>query len=268
MADDANITPTIHEHPTVATMRLRAKCERAVERLLAVLDTLEADPDEEPSLGFSEPSRPDWAGGLDQRRIAEGSTDDREQGDDDEPNVGWESHGAQVSLGAGAHDAEPALGWSDNMDQTRHRRSTTEHEDEPALGFLERHSAASCDQNEHDLGYGRGDDREDEHDGREPDVEDEPSLGSVHAPDQRHWADHMDPACSTYIDREEQCEGGGGDDACEDEGAACEGEGDHDEREPEDHHGYGLEYADDGHNQLVIVSHYGPGVAVSPLGVS
>jgi hypothetical protein len=60
----------------------------------------------------------------------------------------------------------------------------------------------------------------------------EPSLASLGALsasfDQTRWA------VGLTADLEEQCEGGGGDDACDDEGAQCEGEGDHDEREPEE----------------------------------
>ncbi len=83
----------------------------------------------------------------------------------------------------------------------------------------------------------------------------EPGLSASEGVDQRGWV-HPQPAQLRHEDREEQCE---------DEGGTCEGEGDRDEREPEDFQGV-PEYADDGTNQLVIVSDYGPDGAISPLG--
>lgn len=78
---------TILEHPAVQRARLRAKCERAVDRLLAVLDLIDGDPDAEPSLGFSEPlPNPRAYGALDQSHIAEGATDDREDEHDGRPS--------------------------------------------------------------------------------------------------------------------------------------------------------------------------------------
>ena len=96
---------TILEHPTVQRARLRAKCERAVDRLLAVLDLIDGDPDAEPSLGFAEPRQnPHAYGALDQTHIAEGATDDREdEHDGREPD----------------EDAEDTLGRTEAIDQSR-----------------------------------------------------------------------------------------------------------------------------------------------------
>ncbi|MET0530755.1 MAG: hypothetical protein ABW003_20870, partial [Microvirga sp.] len=109
MADGA---PSI-EHPSVQIARLRQKAEQGLDRILAiaeeimaVLDDLGPDPDEEPSLGFLEPSGNSYAHGtLNQTHIAEGGTDDREA-EPDEHNLGWESHGVQVRLDAGSDDGE------------------------------------------------------------------------------------------------------------------------------------------------------------------
>lgn len=149
---------TILEHPTVQRARLRAKCERAVDRLLAVLDLIDGDPDAEPSLGFAEPRQnPHAYGALDQTHIAEGATDDREdEHDGREPD----------------EDAEDTLGRTEAIDQSRRQVGAD------------------------DL---------------------EPSLGSLHHTDQRAWGDHQDPRKWSTLDGEEQCE---------DEGAQCDDEGD------------------------------------------
>lgn len=159
-ADGSNtpaLAPELHEHPTVAAARLRKTCEAAVEKLLQILDELGGDPDLEPSLGAAERATfHKWT--FDQRQWADGNTDDREDArDDEEPNLGWESPGAQMRLDAGAHDWEPALGWPEHLDQTRDRRGRTEHEDEPSIG-----SSDHRDQRLWAQGYDRDDsERED-----------------------------------------------------------------------------------------------------------
>ena len=67
----------------------------------------------------------------------------------------------------------------------------------------------------------------------DPDLE--PALGANGLMDQTRWADGS-PALMAYADLEEQCEGGGGDDACEDEAGACEDEGADTDREPDHEH--------------------------------
>lgn len=115
---------TILEHPTVQRARLRAKCERAVDRLLAVLDAIDGDADLEPSLGSSEPGSPYSFSGLDQRHIAEGATDDREGPDDDlepsedpEDTLGRSENLDQRRVEFGQDDKEPSLGASAAVDQ-------------------------------------------------------------------------------------------------------------------------------------------------------
>lgn len=140
--------------------QVRAVLETALERLLSTaeavladLDALDADADLEPGLGSPEVRTNgmardwragDWApfNGVDQTRWAAGATDDREDDDEREPDVddehplGWESHGSQRTLEAGANDGEPSLGWPERMDQARDRRSHTDHDDEPTMGSL------------------------------------------------------------------------------------------------------------------------------------
>jgi hypothetical protein len=144
---------------------------------------------------------------------------------------------------------------------------------EPSLGLSEidnLHYGISLDQRH--LARGATDGREAEHDGREPDVEDEPSFGwtadesagtphrwssptdgeqslaASDAIDQRHWV-HPQSAELRCHDREEQCE---------DEGGACEDEGGQDDREPEGHGGGCIEYADGGHDQTRLDGHNVP----------
>jgi len=57
-------------------------------------------------------------------------------------------------------------------------------DDEPSLGA----PGAAFHPNQSHWSQGAGDDCEDEHDGREPDVDDEPSLGSSTLHIQTHWA--------------------------------------------------------------------------------
>lgn len=200
--------PELHEHPAVAAARLRQKCERAVDRLLQILDELGGDPDMEPSLGLPEPQlyRRD---GLDQTG-APGGTDDREDDpSDDEHPCGWEAPGSQMVLHGGSDHLEPSLGSlggccsADRYDQRRWAR-------------------------------GKGDDLEEEHDGTEPEEcfeevlgwsegeslsgklgyprdDNEPSLGSTNNMDQRLWAEHEDPKAWLPLDGELQCEDEGGD---------------------------------------------------------
>lgn len=98
-------------------------------------------------------------------------------------------------------------------------------ENEPSLGFLEPHLtgqehdwwfATYSNDVRQDVHQGDTDDREgDEHDGREPDVDDEPSLASGMEIDQTDWT-HYDTREST-VDMEEECD---------DEGVDCSGIGD------------------------------------------
>ena len=124
MADDATTTSKIHEHPSVEIARLRAKCERAVDKLLGILDALGPDADEEPSLGFSEPGSPHSWSGLDQMHIAEGATDGREDEhdgreppEDPEETLGRSENFDQRRVEFGQDDREPSLGSTSHLDQ-------------------------------------------------------------------------------------------------------------------------------------------------------
>ena len=102
---------------------------------------------------------------------AEGQVDDGPIDDD-------ELEGPEV-------DDEPSLGATEHINQNLAWRVTFEQaflpDGEPSLGSLDR-----IDQTK--WASGGTDDREDEHDGREPDVDDEPSLGSLDRKmDQTSW---------------------------------------------------------------------------------
>lgn len=78
----------------------REQIERHVDALIDLLDTLDADPDLEPSLGFTEnPYNPTQIG-TDYAANANAG-DDREEEDEREPS----------------EDGEPSLGWTDNPNQ-------------------------------------------------------------------------------------------------------------------------------------------------------
>jgi hypothetical protein len=176
MAADGSTTPTIPEHPSVQLARMRQKAEAGLDRILAiaeeilaVIDDLGPNPDEEPSLGFLESTggNPYAHGYGDQRHVFEGATDDREA-EPDEHNVGWESHGAQLRLDAGSDDLEPALGRTEALDQ-RPQRAGSGHEDEPTMGSLDRrdqtgwahnHDANDSEREEVSEDEGAQDDRE------------------------------------------------------------------------------------------------------------
>lgn len=171
----------VFEHPSVQRARLRAKCERAVDRLIAILDAIEGDADDEPSLGFSEARRNAYAlGALDQSHIAEGATDGRED----------EHDGREPT-----EDDEETLGRSENIDQSRREFSRADLE--PWLGAP--NMAASQDQRMwgaryEGYAYGGEADCEDEgaqcddegaEDDREPDEGGGLELGC-------HWQDEGD----------------------------------------------------------------------------
>jgi hypothetical protein len=91
---------------------LLAETERELARLLSILDWMDGDNDNEPSLG-APAFYPGWAEKYDQTTWAKGGRDDRETEDDAEPSLGaperhpsWGGHGldrtcAQVAWGAG-----------------------------------------------------------------------------------------------------------------------------------------------------------------------
>lgn len=91
MATHALNTPLVAEHPAVQRMRVRAKLERVINKLINVLDQIDGDPDledgadDEPSLGSVGGHVSDW-----------GRTDDLEFACEDE---GAEHDGREPEYG-------------------------------------------------------------------------------------------------------------------------------------------------------------------------
>jgi hypothetical protein len=116
MADGTQVL----EHPAVQAARLRAGCEKAVDRLLAMLDALGPDTDLEPSLGGLNATGPYG----DQRRWADGLGDDLEEEhdgceppEDPEDILGRSENIDQVRREYGQDDREPSLGSTNPLDQ-------------------------------------------------------------------------------------------------------------------------------------------------------
>jgi hypothetical protein len=144
----------------VAALYAQRRCaEEAAERLIALLDELDPDPDLEPSLGV----------------------------DPTNPSV------AAVDCEADPSDEEPSLGWTSSINQLAKHRSG-----KPA-----------------GLWGVPVEDGEQEHDGREPQGDEEPSLGSI----EQHfgmWEDRSSQltwGCSSTTDREPDGDEGDHDEA-------------------------------------------------------
>lgn len=111
------------QHPRavelVARRQLRRKVEAAVDRLLAILDDLDGDPEAEPWLGATEANviTPQWP---------RGSTDDREEDAGDAPEIEDEH--------ADHADLEPSLGAAENPhDQLRWAAGACDDSEEEGL---------------------------------------------------------------------------------------------------------------------------------------
>lgn len=78
----------------------RRQVEAQIDALIDLLDTLDTDPDLEPSLGWTQASG-HWLETPDQLLANENAGDDREEEDEREPH----------------EDSEPSLGWTDNLNQ-------------------------------------------------------------------------------------------------------------------------------------------------------
>jgi hypothetical protein len=158
----------------------------AVERLLAALDALDAPgEDMEPYLAGSPGDgclvdvEADHAGGI----------------ADDEPSLGApERHVPRKGQEAWADGCAPGP-WEVD-------REIDGDEAEPSLGSVERHPhpyycradiAGFGSNSQENWSFGARDDTEDEHDGCEPDRDEEPDLGSTTAMNQNHaWAGHRE----------------------------------------------------------------------------
>lgn len=131
----------------------RRDIERHVDALIDLLDTLDADPDLEPSLGWTSSMGHYLETPTDLIANANAG-DDRESDDSDyEPDT----------------DSEPSLGWRG------------------AGCFPESDNQAGVDFH---LNADHGGELEEDHDGREPDVDGEPSLGWTTHDDQSSAAFH------------------------------------------------------------------------------
>jgi hypothetical protein len=146
--------------PQAIDAKLRARIEAAVERMIAALDAIDAPGEDLEHEGNDEPS------------------------EDDEPSLGWTEQEARwnkhPSTDLFSLDGEIGLGapglWSPGSQEfseagfgCRDDREMQE-DNEPSLG-----SITAMDQS--NWAIGGTDEREDEHDGSEPDEDGEPTLG-------------------------------------------------------------------------------------------
>jgi hypothetical protein len=155
-----HLRPVIVRSPkeVAALGRLRRKAERAIERLLWVLDEIEGDPD-------------------------------LEDNGDPEPPLGWTGSEAASGRygGVAEEEDEPSLGWTSTLNQASRQRlgevTDLEQDDadrEPSLGARENHPGQyGCGGNQTLWGYSGTSDREDDtYDNElEPDDEAEEDAG-------------------------------------------------------------------------------------------
>jgi hypothetical protein len=171
-ADDIHST-TPPEIPGPAS-EARELLATAIECLIALLDLQEGDPEKEASLGWPNPHRL-VDGGADQTHLYPETHDG-----DNEPSLGWTLDG-RPGDGAGDEreldeaDSEPSLGWQNEGSQ-RALRSGRVDDAEPSLASTtcigSFHLAGSdCGWDQSLWAEGECDEREEEHDGREPDVD-------------------------------------------------------------------------------------------------
>lgn len=152
----------------------RRKVEDEIERLIGLLDTTDANPDDEPSLGWPNALGPQQfgstSGALNDDREDDG--DDLEPDDDNERSFGWENEGSQAVL-RDSDEYEPELGTTEEIDQVRRLQTLPGwklEDGEPYLGWVENHgkgilSADTATDEEFDVG-----DAPEGHDEREPDL--------------------------------------------------------------------------------------------------
>ena len=92
---------TVIEHPAIGRQRLRRKLERAIDKLILALDTLDGDPDledggdDEPSISFAMAMNQDAAirweptGGPQFTDLEDACEDEGAEHDGREPEEGW-----------------------------------------------------------------------------------------------------------------------------------------------------------------------------------
>jgi hypothetical protein len=190
------MTPT-DKSPTAVPAR--TDIENLIEALISILDDIEPDPDlEDNGDAEEEPDREPSLGSLDrvtQGRWSAGGSGIGGDHDleldtaDDEPSLGstcclgnksqefsWGGDGATTDeREMDQADDEPTFGWSADVDQRSLTQGMSCHgtENEPSLGWTEMEARSGK------YGWLSTSDREDEHDGGEPDEDNEPSLGSL-----------------------------------------------------------------------------------------
>jgi hypothetical protein len=173
----------------VSPIKQRKLIEVAIERLVSLLDEIDQDPDDEPSLGSLTSCHPGYDS---QEGWSWGSNDDREktgyatETDDDEPTLGWGAGVNQTGLGHMTCDGdlEPELGWTD-MEARYGRYSgggggeADTADNEASLGWKNEGSQARL----HTSPGDREQECEDEgaeHDGCEPDHDNEGFGQTIH----------------------------------------------------------------------------------------
>lgn len=142
---------------------LREQAEEEIEKLIAFVDRIAPDPDLEPSLGYYRPDMP-----------VDAECDD----EINEASLGWTDQEARWGRYSEPHLADL------EVDDSDHEANGDERE--PSLGSIEVHPYGYTTQgetrgltNQENWAAGNRNDAEgDEHDGSEPDVDDEPCLGS------------------------------------------------------------------------------------------
>lgn len=129
-------------------------------------------------------------------------------------------------------DREPNMGWTEREARLGKYGKVQGDDLEPSLGSVGSYTFLGSQDR---WAFGTTDEREDEHDGSEPDVDGEPELGSVNRVDQTWWAiggtgsfegeepslgwTDMEARYGRYSQTDEL------EQECEDEGAQCEDEG-------------------------------------------
>ena len=111
----------------------RRSVEDEIERLIGLLDKTDANPDDEPSLGWPNEM------GMQQYGSAPGPLgDDLEPDEDGELSLGWENEGSPV-LWRDSDEYEPDLGPTEEIDQGRRLQTLPgwkSDDGEPDLGFI------------------------------------------------------------------------------------------------------------------------------------
>ena len=111
----------------------RRSVEDEIERLIGLLDKTDANPDDEPSLGWPNEM------GMQQYGSAPGPLgEDLEPDEDGELSLGWENEGSQAVL-RDSDEYEPDLGTTEEIDQVRRLQTLPgwkSDDGEPDLGFI------------------------------------------------------------------------------------------------------------------------------------